>query len=157
MDIKNFLNKMAYSNIIISLGPVSLVVMTNVLLSLNNFNPLLFLPPFLIAFFVYSFNRFADLKKDRINNPERTEFVKEKGNLFFNIGILSLILALVISFLVSFMVFLIILIPAILVTIYSINWLPTTYVKRFKELFLLKNIIVALGWSLIPFYVAFFL
>jgi 4-hydroxybenzoate polyprenyltransferase len=150
--IKSFFNTLAYANIIISLGPVAFVYLITRLLQLPS-EPLMFIIAFLIAFFVYSFNRLTDIKEDIINNPERAEFFKKRAYLFISIGIIALILALFLAILKSLLVFTIVLLPAIFVTIYSIKWIPQKQ-KRLKEIFLIKNILVSLGWFLISLFVA---
>ncbi|RKX90945.1 MAG: hypothetical protein DRP84_12340 [Spirochaetes bacterium] len=153
MVFKEILNKAAYSNIIIGLGPVSLSYMTAVFLRIET-DMFFLLIPFLITFFVYSINRFTDIREDMINNPERTEFIKNKGNYFLFGAVISLIGAFLLSLFHSVLTFMVIAIPAILVTIYSFKMLPSINKKRLKDLFLLKNLTVSFGWSLIPVYVA---
>lgn len=148
--IRKILNLMAHSNLIISLGSTSLTYLTVSLLSLySDFK--IFIIPFFVSFFVYTFNRFTDIKEDNINIPERANFIKYWKNEFFVLSLISLLLALILSYINSFLTFIIILIPAFFVIIYSYKF------TRLKRKFLVKNIIVSLGWSFIPIFVGAYL
>lgn len=155
MELKKILNYLAYTNIIISLGPISLVYLTVSLLELPS-NPIMYFICILVAFFVYSINRFTDIKEDVINNSERTEVVRRGYYLFLFCSAVSLIFALFLSFFHSFSTFLIIILPILFVFLYSVKWLPKKGFakKRLKEFFLVKNIIVSIGWAIIPLYVS---
>jgi 4-hydroxybenzoate polyprenyltransferase len=152
---KNILTNLAHMNIIISLGPLSFAIMTIMLFSLE-FDYIAVLIPFFITFFIYSINRFTDLNEDKVNNPERTEFVKKQINFFLFGSLLSFAMALILSFIHSFFTLIIILAPTLLVLAYSMKWIPEklSNEKRLKEIFLVKNMIVSLGWSIIPLYIS---
>ena len=157
--IKNFFLFLAHINLIISLGTIGFAYLTASLLSLPP-DFIFYFICFLVASFVYSINRLTDIREDVINNPRRTEFVEKQSNLFFVYSLLSLIIALILSYLHSFLTFLIILLPIIFVIVYSIKWIPKSislHKRRLKEIFLMKSIIVSLGWALIPFYVIIYL
>jgi len=155
MKIVEILNILAYCNIIISLGPAALTILTILVLKLP-FNFLAPLLAFLISFFVYSFNRLTDIREDIINNPDRTLFFKKKMYIFVIAAFISLFLCLALALLHSLLTFIILLLPAILVILYSFEWMRFASKKRLKELLLIKNITVSLGWSLIPFFVMAF-
>lgn len=154
-SIIKFLSSLAYGNVIISLGSLSLAFMTAFILKLDYSILNAFLPWFFITFFVYSMNRFTDIEEDIINNPDRTNFFKLKSKFFLVSGIFSFIVASFISIINSITSFLLIMIPVILVVLYSIPLIPSRKgMTRLKNIFMMKNFVVALGWAVIPIYVA---
>jgi len=153
--IKNILEKLAYLNLIISLGASSIAYLVVSLLSLHS-DYMMYLICFLVSIFVYSFNRFTDVKEDTINNPERLKFFKKFKYYFFVSALVSFMLVVVITLLHSFLTFFVSFLPIILVLLYSKPWLPRriSFYSRLKEIFFIKNLVVSTGWSLIPFFVA---
>ncbi|MEM5826353.1 MAG: UbiA family prenyltransferase [Candidatus Aenigmatarchaeota archaeon] len=118
--------------------------------------PNIYLLPFLVAMFVYSTNRLTDIMEDSKSHPPRTQFVIKNYTLMKFVNIISFVLVIIFSLLHSFLTLLIICIPMILVIIYSVKLLPSYIFQksRLKEYFLMKNIIVSIGWALIPVYVS---
>ena len=149
MDLRRVALKLAHANVIIALGPVSMLYLSSSLLDVS-LPMIAYLPPFLVAYFVYTFNRLTDLKEDAINNPERFRYVSEKTGFLGVSAVISLLVALAISFYFSPKAALVILIPALSVVLYSARILP----KRLKEIFVVKNLVVAGAWAMIPFYIA---
>lgn len=156
MKLKQLFNYLAYINVIISLGAMSLTYMTASLFSIHS-DLFMYVISGLITFFVYSFNRFTDIKEDIINNPKRTYIIKKHGYLFLFGALVSITLAIIFSYLHSFLTLILVSLPALFVLIYSVKWLPKfiSY-KRLKEIPIIKNILVSLGWSIIPFYVSIY-
>jgi len=97
MGLKETLNHMAYANIIISLGSVGTMLLTTSLLSLAA-GPAMYFIMFAVTFFVYSANRFTDMKEDAINNPERTAIVRRRARLFLAMSLVLLALGLGLAF-----------------------------------------------------------
>jgi len=97
---------------------------------------------FLATFFLYNLNKKTDIIEDSINYPERVKFIKTYGNALFIIGIFSYIIAAFLALFNNLITFLITLTPFILTFLYS--------VMRLKKLFLIKDAIVPLGWSMTP-------
>jgi 4-hydroxybenzoate polyprenyltransferase len=153
--IKNLLEKLAYLNLIISLGAVSIAYLVVSLLSFHS-DFIMYLVCFLVSMFVYSFNRFTDIKEDMINNPERVKFFKKFKYYFFISSLISFLLVTFTTLLHSFLTFLVSVLPIVLVILYSKPWLPNkiSFYSRLKEIFFIKNLVVSTGWSLIPFFVA---
>ena len=155
MGLKKVLNHMAYANVIISLGSVGVLLLTTSLLSLAADFVMYFIM-FAVTFFVYSVNRFTDMKEDSINNPERTEIVMRRAWLFLSVSAALLAVGLTLAFLRSVLTLLVALLPVLFVLVYSLRWLPRSLSThgRLKEVFLIKNIVVSVGWAVLPLYVA---
>ena len=141
--IEDTLKFLVYSNIYLAFGASCL---TYVVIKLFGYPfdsmPMLIL--FLTTFFIYNLNRITDLDEDNINCPERVKFVNIYKYLL-PLSIVGYIFALALALHHNFMTFLMSLIPFILGFMYS--------VFRLKKIFLLKDVIVALGWASIPFVV----
>ncbi len=134
---------LVYSNIYLSIGASCLTYVVIKLFGYPvDFIPMLIL--FFTTFFIYNLNRKTDLDEDNLNCPERVKFTEAYGYLF-PLSVVGYVFALTLALNHNFMTFLMSLIPAILGLVYS--------VFRLKKIFLLKDIIVALGWASIPFVV----
>ncbi len=135
--LSKFFNFLIFSNIYLAIGAMLTTYMVIKLLGFSfNFTPILIL--FLTTFFIYNLNRQTDLNEDRINHPKRVEFI-DRYKYLFPLSIIGYLFALILALQHNFMTFLMSLIPFILGFIYS--------VFRMKKIFLMKNIIVALGWA----------
>lgn len=106
--------------------------------------PLLVL--FFSTLFLYTLNRLSDVKEDRINYPERVYYFKKFQNKILPISLFFFLISLAIAFFNSMYSFLWLIFPFILVFAYSFF--------RLKRFLFLKNLIVATGWSAIPFFIS---
>lgn len=116
-------------------------------------DPVLLITAFLAGFAPYNLNRGADVEEDQVNNPNRTNFI-QRNHLIFKLIIFTsygIILTLsILSYNPS--LFLVSLFPLALVLLYTVKWMPTHngkngQFKRLKEIPLVKNLVVAVGWS----------
>lgn len=108
----------------------------------------LLLIAFLISFSAYNINRKTDTKEDRISHPERTEFLSIYYKYIKIVALVAYIIALFIAFSNSLVVRLIVLLPLISVSLYSIPWIPAFTTTRLKDIFVVKNVTVAIVWAI---------
>lgn len=113
----------------------------------------LLLIAFFVTFFSYYINRLAEINEDRLTHPHRTRFVEENKWVAIFSGIMY-ILALGLALNKNLPSFFIILIPPIIVAIYSFRVHPKF--KRLKEITLGKNVIVSLIWASVALLVALY-
>jgi len=142
--MKKTIKFLIHSNIYLSIGALSTTYMCFVILNKNiRWEPLLISS--IGTFFLYNLNRLTDKKEDEVNYPERLEFIKKHGSLFFKVGTILYALSLSLSLLNGLLTFSLTLIPFILVIFYS--------VFRLKKFLFFKNLIVAVGWGTISYLV----
>ncbi len=137
-----------YSNLYLSLGAASVAYVSLLLLG-DSFmwEPLLI--SFCSTFFLYNLNRKTDTMEDKINYPERVEFVTQHMSKLSSISLILYTISLGLALSHKILTVIIVITPLVLVVVYS--------VFRMKKIFLLKDVIVALGWSSIVFLVAVYL
>jgi len=136
-----------YSNVYLSIGAASVALMTMVLLRL----PLSWEPLFVsfsCTFFLYNLNRRTDVKEDTVNCPQRADFVRRHGRSLFALSAGSYATALVLAFISGLSMFIFAILLMLIVILYS--------VFRMKRIFLVKDITVAIGWTVIPLMTASF-
>ncbi|MEM5797982.1 MAG: UbiA family prenyltransferase [Candidatus Aenigmatarchaeota archaeon] len=136
---------LVHSNIYLAIGAGLVAIMIIILLQM----PFRWEPIFIAfcgTFFLYNLNRITDIKEDRINYPSRTRFTEKYGKKLIKISSIFYFTALFIAFANNLLTGFLALLPFILVFLYS--------VLRAKKIFLIKDLIVGIGWSLIVFLVA---
>lgn len=138
---KQFLENLVHSNLYISCAAVAVSYATNILLEKPQ-TLILALMPFSIMFFIYMANRFSDLQEDAINAPGRVVFVKRHGKSLLFASLVLFLTSAVLAFLHSFWTFCFVLLPVMLGILYSFAGL--------KKFFLVKNLVVGLGWGCLP-------
>lgn len=111
----------------------------------NIFSLNIILITFLTIFSTYGLNKLTDINEDAINNPKRADTIKKIGVFFkFSVAI-SFILSLILGFLESIMTLPVILLPLFLGMLYSVKL--NSNLPRLKDITGVKNITVALSWS----------
>jgi len=142
--MRNIVKLIIHLNIIEGINAMAACVFVFLLLGEK-----ILLIPLILSFFstcfLYTLNRISDIKEDRINYPERVYFFEKFKNrllLFFSF---FYALSLLIAIFNSLFSFVALIFPFILVFSYSFF--------RLKRFLFLKNLIVALGWSVTPFFV----
>ena len=100
---------------------------------------------FLITFSTYGLNKLTDLNEDTINLPERANTIKVLGQLFKYSVIFSYMLSIFLGFLVDISTLPVLFFPLILGTLYSLRL--SRNVPRLKDIAGVKNITIALTWS----------
>ncbi len=108
-----------------------------------NFN--LLLASFLLMFAIYNLNKLTDIKEDSVNVPDRAGFIEKNKRFVFRATIISYIAAFSLSFLQNPLSIFIILFPFCMGIIYSIK--ISNF--RLKDITGIKNIVVALSWTVI--------
>jgi 4-hydroxybenzoate polyprenyltransferase len=97
---------------------------------------------FFAVLFVYNYNKFTDKEEDKVNSPEREEYISTYGKIFLLLGVVGYTFFLLrLYFHVGNKVF-VFLFPLLIAFLYSS--------LRLKRIFLLKDFLVPLGWSCIP-------
>ncbi len=113
----------------------------------------LLLMAYLFSYAAYSMNRAVELKQDAFSNPERTSYLRPRKKYLPAITIACFSTGYVLAILTSIPFFLALLIPLVLSLAYTIGskaFVRLIGAKRLKEKLLLKNIVISLGWSLVP-------
>ena len=119
------------------------IIFSGLLFNMFAFNIILI--TFLTIFSTYGLNKLTDINEDAINNPERANIIKKMGVVFkFSIAI-SFLLSLILGFLENVMTLPVILFPLFLGLLYSVKL--NSNMPRLKDITGVKNITVALSWS----------
>ncbi|MEM5771824.1 MAG: UbiA family prenyltransferase [Candidatus Aenigmatarchaeota archaeon] len=132
-----------YLNIIEVIDAMAVVLFTFLISS----QPLHILPiisSMLLTFFLYSLNRVADINEDKINFPERIKFWERYGKKLILIGSIFFIITIIINSFHNVLSTILIIFPFLCVFSYSFF--------RLKNILLIKNLVVALGWAVIPLF-----
>ena len=77
--IRSFSILLAYSNILLAIGAALAAFTACVILNLfgPNFSFIPLVIILFITFSIYNFNRKTDLKEDKVNHPDRVNFIKK--------------------------------------------------------------------------------
>ena len=113
----------------------------------------LLLMAYLFSFGAYSVNRLSDFEEDSISNPGRTSYLASRRRLLPIISGLSFGVGYALAILRNLVFFAGLLLPLLLAVAYSFgskSMSRTLGISRLKEGFLVKNIAISFGWSLIP-------
>lgn len=102
---------------------------------------------FLLVFSVYSLNKLTDIKEDAINMPERLCFLKGRKRLILYYSLFAYFLSVLLAFLDNPSTIPILFIPLASNALYSIKLIPG--IPRFKDIPVMKNLFVALSWTLV--------
>ena len=162
---RSFLIWLAYSNLLLAIGASLAAFAACVILdffALPGFSYIPLLIIFLITFSIYNFNRKTDLREDKINHPERVNFIKKHEKILFILSVLSYAAALSLSLLRNIETFIVSILPLIIMSLYSISWAPQNVRKklkfsRLKEIPIIKNIVVSVTWAAMVFVLIFYL
>lgn len=113
----------------------------------------LLLMAYLFSFGAYSVNRLSDYEQDAVSNPGRTTYLASRRRLLPLIAGLCFGVGYVLAILRNLAFFAGLLLPLLLAVAYSYGSKSMGRVlgiNRLKEGFLVKNIAISFGWSLIP-------
>ncbi len=135
-EIKTKLSWLAYTNIIVALSAAASLYTAFIFMNVDVYWPSL-LMLFLITFSIYNIDRCSDKKLDKLNHPERQNFLSYRKYLL-HISIASYAAALAIAG--STELRLLLLIPLASALLYKYAGL--------KRIYLMKNITVALAWAI---------
>ena len=102
---------------------------------------------FLMTFIVYSINKLTDIKEDTINMPERLSLIKGRERLVLGYSLAAYGFSVLSAFRENPSNIPILFIPLASNALYSIKLVPG--VPRFKDIPVMKNLFVALSWTLV--------
>lgn len=109
--------------------------------------PTLLCAMFLVVYSVYTFNRLTDHEEDVLNAPERSVFVKGNERFMLYTAIASYIVALVLGWIENPFAALILTFPIMLGWVYSKNVFSMLGLPRLKDIFIMKNLTISIGWA----------
>jgi 4-hydroxybenzoate polyprenyltransferase len=113
----------------------------------SNPDPLVCFSVFLMVFSVYSLNKLTDMKEDAINMPERVSFIKGRKRLVLSYSLIAYFLSVLLAFREDPSTIPLLFIPLASNALYSIKLIPG--IPRFKDIPVMKNLFVALSWTLV--------
>jgi len=143
---------------LLALGTLSITAFSSILIGESPTIDLL-LMAYLFSYGAYSMNRSSEIGQDMVSNPSRTTYLQRRKKYLPAITVACFSFGYVLAALRSVPFFLALLVPLILSALYSIGskkFVRLIGVKRFKEKLLLKNIVISLGWSLVPILVGLY-
>lgn len=100
---------------------------------------------FLMTFSLYSLNKLTDIKEDKINMPERLNFLKGRRNLIIVYSVVAYLLCILLTFLDNPSSAFVVFVPLIANAFYGSKLLPG--LPRLKDIPVMKNIVVAISWA----------
>jgi len=157
MEGKFVLEYIIHSSLFVGFIGVSMILTTTLLFNLPISWILIFIL-FLTSFSIYSINRIVEIEEDAISHTTRANFVKTHYQHLKIASILAYITAMLLGFYKNLATGFFVLIPLIIVILYSVRWVPkkvSLKISRLKEIFIIKNVIVAFTWAfgvtLLPF------
>ena len=148
-------NLLIHSNIYIALGAVGSIYASMLMLDMPTEINLLLIT-FLVTFAVYNINRRTDTSEDKISHPIRHKFIAKFQDYLAGAAVVSYIFAAFFTLQGNPWALIIILIPLIVVSLYSVKWViakkPTRLelkkvYGRLKEIPVVKNFVVGFTWS----------
>lgn len=140
------------SNLLLSIG-LALIAYSLMYFIVGKSNPSIFIFVLLMSFSMYSLNRLTDEDEDKINNPQRAPFIS-KYRMPIQISLISAyLIAALLVFFDSINGFFVVLLILLLGVLYSVPFVPTKLAKtlnfrRLKDIFIVKNFIIAIVWTL---------
>ncbi len=119
----------------------------------------LILMAYLFSYGAYTINRSSEIEQDAVSNPMRTHLMAARKHYLPAIALGSFAIGYAFAAAVNRIFFAALLLPLVLALAYSVGsrkLVPYLGVQKLKEKLLLKNIVVAFGWSLIPLLVSLY-
>ncbi len=120
---------------------------------------LLLVMAYLFSYGAYMLNRGSEVVQDGISNPARTDFLQARSKYLNAISGASFGLGYLIAATVNLLFLVALLVPLLLAVAYTLGskkLVTLIGAKRLKEKLLVKNVVISLGWSLIPLLVGLF-
>jgi 4-hydroxybenzoate polyprenyltransferase len=137
---------------LLALGTASIAAAVATVLS-EPVQPLLLVMAYLFSYGAYSMNRGAEFDQDDVSHPERTSLLAGRRKYLPVITGAYFVLGYALAATVNYVFFVALLVPLALSVLYSVGSKRLTGVlgvSKLKEKLLVKNLVVSLGWSLIP-------
>lgn len=114
---------------------------------------------YLFSFGAYMMNRSAEMDQDLVSHPERTNYLARRRKVLPGVVAASFVIGYALAATVSLVFFVALLVPLALSILYSVGsdrLISVIGARNLKQRLLLKNVSIALGWSLIPVLVGFY-
>jgi len=151
-------NEFVYGGHMLAVGTASIVASFALVLGPNP-TPVLLLMAYLFSYGAYAINRSTELDQDAVTNPARTRLLAARKKYLPAVATASFGIGYILAATVNSIFLLALLSPLLLALVYSVGskrLVRYLGVKRLKEKLLVKNMVVAFGWSLIPLLVALY-
>ncbi len=142
----------------LALGTASAAAASAMLLG-ESVAPLLLVMAYLFSYGAYMMNRTAELGQDATSHPERTALMSKRRRYLPVITGGCFVLGYAFAVTVNLVLFAALLVPLALSVLYSVGskrLVGVLGVSKLKDKLLVKNLVVSLGWSLIPVLVGFY-
>jgi len=114
---------------------------------------------YLFSFGAYMMNRSAEMDQDLASHPERTSYLAQRRRILPGVVAASFLIGYALAATVSWIFFVALLVPLALSLLYSVgskHLVGLIGTRNLKQKLLLKNVSIALGWSLIPILVGLY-
>jgi 4-hydroxybenzoate polyprenyltransferase len=114
---------------------------------------------YLFSFGAYMMNRSAEMDQDLVSHPERTTYLARRRKILPAVVVASFLIGYALAATVSLIFFVALLVPLALSLLYSVGSKQLVRfigTSKLKQRLLLKNVSIALGWSLIPILVGLY-
>ena len=144
--LKNAVSFLITNSIFLSLDSVAMLWVSFLFFDVVPI-PTLLCAMFLVVYSVYSLNRLTDQEEDAVNAPERSIFVEGNERFLLTTAIASYIVALVLGWIESPFAALILTFPIMLGRVYSKNVFSMLGLPRLKNIFIIKNLTISIGWA----------
>ncbi len=114
---------------------------------------------YLFSFGGYSINRISDFSQDEVSHPDRTAYLRGRLSALRGVIVACFAIGYTLAFLRNLIFFGALLVPLALAMAYSVGSRRTkgaSGATRLKDVTIVKNVTVAVGWSLVPVLVSLY-
>ncbi|MCX8158198.1 MAG: UbiA family prenyltransferase [Candidatus Diapherotrites archaeon] len=150
MNLKFILDAIITLNIYLSFG-IALTALAFGFLISGKLDVGLFLIVFLPTWSLYLLNRITDKEEDLINKPERKNIIETYNKTIICVIVITYLLAILLALRTNINLFFLLLIILFIGIIYSVKITKLKKIigyYRLKQIFLIKNITIAIDWAL---------
>ncbi len=144
---EGFFDTLIYLNLPIGLVAISMLFVSSSLLHVT-LPPLIYIAASFVYISLYTINKRTDEREDYVNKPEITALNKIYRNYLPILAIIEFFIGFFLVLFCDFRILILLLLPMVLVILYSVPILPNRFKqRRLKELLVIKNITTALIWA----------
>jgi len=150
--------ELVYGGHLLALGTASIAASSAILLGRSP-TVILLVMAYLFSYGAYMLNRGAEVSQDSISDPRRTSFLQGRSRYLKVISASSFVIGYLLAATVSLVFFIALLLPLILAVAYTVGSKKLVRLigaRRLKDKLLVKNVVIAFGWSLIPLLVGLY-
>ena len=150
--------ELVYGGHLLALGTASIAASCSILLGRSP-TLILLVMAYLFSYGAYMLNRGAEVSQDTISDPSRTSFLRGRSKYLTTIASVAFGVGYLLAATVSLVFLIALLIPLVLALAYTVGSKKLVHLigaRRLKDKLLVKNIVIAFGWSLIPFLVGLY-